>query len=243
MHEAATGAATAVGGNGNAQTAGALRAAAPFRDLPDAVFGAIVELAVVRNVRAGETVFTIGQYDGHEFYFVASGELKCARFDDGGEMLLQKIGRHEFFGLAAAVADAPRAEDESATLTAEAESTILCIEASAFRDVVAHRPSLSRALMLHFAREQAVASKSAVSSGAPERRIFAALLAMVERDAVSGEFRVARMPKHREIAEKAGAEEGAVANAVARLIQEGAARRDYPGLVIADMARLNRLAS
>jgi hypothetical protein len=51
------------------------------------------------------------------------------------------------------------------------------------------------------------------------------------------------MPKHRELAERAGADEAAAASAVAQLIQQGVARREYPGLVIADMAGLARLAS
>ncbi len=50
------------------------------------------------------------------------------------------------------------------------------------------------------------------------------------------------MPKHRELADEAGVEEALTAGAVASLIQQGVARRDYPGLVINDMARLNELA-
>ena len=75
----------------------------------------------------------------------------------------------------------------------------------------------------------------------PERRIFAALLEYVERDAVNGDWRISRMPKHRELAEKAGVDEAATAGAIAQLIQDGVARRDYPGLVIEDMAQLSRL--
>ena len=60
---------------------------------------------------------------------------------------------------------------------------------------------------------------------------------------MSGGFCIKRMPKHRELADEAGVEESFAANAVATLIQEGVARREYPGLLIDDMSRLNQLAS
>ena len=50
------------------------------------------------------------------------------------------------------------------------------------------------------------------------------------------------MPKHRELAERAGVEEAEAASAVAALIQDGVARRDYPALVINDIRRLSDLA-
>ena len=69
------------------------------------------------------------------------------------------------------------------------------------------------------------------------------LLECVARDPLSGVWRIEKMPKHRELADRAGVDEASAAGAVASLIQEGVAQRDYPGLVINDMSRLNTLAS
>ncbi|MBY0422404.1 MAG: Crp/Fnr family transcriptional regulator [Parvularculaceae bacterium] len=226
-----------------ARIAAALRATELFRDLPDAAVDAVAAAAVEKRVRAGEAVFTVGQHDGAEFHLVVKGRVRVAKPGDGGEMLIERFVEGSLFGLAGAVADWTSPADHQATMTAEIDTEIACIDAAAFREVIAQRPSLARTLMLHFARAVAAGPSLHRDDGAPERRIFAALLKEVERDPLSGDWKVPRMPKHRELAERAGADESTVANAVARLINDGAARRDYPGLVIVDMARLNRLAS
>ncbi len=221
----------------------ALASAPLFADLPEPVLTAIASASVGRRVREGEALFTVGQYDGQEFYYVAAGRLKVSRASVKGAMLFEHVAKGDFFGIAAAVAGAAEDSAQGATMTAETEAQVVCIESAAFRAVVAQRPSLVKSLMLHFAAALVAAPKWREEDAAPERRIFAALMAHVERDAETGEWRIARMPKHRELAEKAGTEEAGVAAAVARLIQDGTARRDYPGLVIVDIQSLSRLAS
>lgn len=221
----------------------ALSAAPIFAELPEAVLKAIAAAAVERRLKAGELLFTVGQYDGQEFYYVVEGRLKIARASSKGAMLIEYSAQGDFFGLAAAIAAAVEESGSSATATAETESFVLCLESAAFRAIVAQKPSLTKSLMHHFASALVAAPKWRDEDTAPERRIFAALMEHVERDQATGEWRVARMPKHRELAEKTGTEEADVAAAVARLIQDGSARRDYPGLVIVDMQSLTRLAS
>lgn len=221
----------------------ALSAAPLFADLPAAALKSIAAAALEKRIRAGETLFTVGQYDGQEFYLVVSGRLKVARASDKGAMLIERASAGDFFGLAAAVAGAAEDSAQTATMTADEDSHVICIESASFRAVVAQRPSLAKSLMQHFAAALVAAPKWREEDTAPERRIFAALMEHVERDAQSGEWRVARMPRHRELAEKAGTDEADVAAAVAKLIQEGGAKRDYPGLVIVDIQNLSRLAS
>ncbi|MBB5517977.1 Crp/Fnr family transcriptional regulator [Amphiplicatus metriothermophilus] len=226
--------------------AAALAAASPFADLPPAVVKAVAEISQARFYNAGEAVFSLGQYDGDEFFLVKSGRLKAASADpESGALLIDELPAGEFFGLAeAVVGEETAAGGRHLTLTAEIDSTVVAIDAAGFRAVVAQRPSLTRNLMLYFARALAATAQAGpVQDSAPERRVFAALLEYVERDAVSGLWRIPRMPRHRELAEKAGADEAATAGAIALLIQEGVARRDYPGLIIDDIAELNRLAS
>lgn len=225
--------------------AGALiKSAAIFSDLPPSVLAALGDISRVRRYAKGEPVFSFGQFDGAEFFFAASGRLKAAIADASGAMLFESVLAGQFFALAEAVAGVENSRAHNATLTAEEDSQVLSIDALGFAEIVSQRPSLTRNLMQHFARELAAGgSAGAPTETTPERRVFAALMRYVERDAVSGDWRIPKMPKHREIAEASGVDEPSAAAAIALLIQEGVARREYPGLIIADMTRFGRLAA
>lgn len=221
----------------------AIASTAPFRDLPEPVVQALADAASIRSYAAGEAVFAIGQYDGSEFLIVRSGRIKAAQADaKSGAMLFEDMLEGEIFGLPIAVSDVDSAALARISLTAERDSVVVAVDAAALREAAAQRPSLVRCLMLHFAERLTGESRRAEQEGAPERRVYAALSGYIERDAVTAEWRIPRMPKHRELADRADVEEADAANAVAKLIQSGVARRDYPGLVIDDIAQLNRLA-
>lgn len=221
-----------------------LKTVAPFNTLPDAVLEAVSEISELRSYLAGEVVFALGQFDGSEFFLVRSGRLRASCADaESGSMLFEDFGKGQLFGLAEAVASDENPRAGALTLAVEEDADLIAIDAAGFRAIVGQRPSLTRSLMQYFAAALVRASSPAPAESSAERRVFAALIEYVERDAVSGDWRVPKMPKHRELAEKAGADETAAASAVAQLIQQGVARRDYPGLVIADMAGLTRLAS
>lgn len=224
--------------------AAALATAAPFADLPQPVLKAIGDISLERVFTAGETIVSLGQYDGGEFYFVLREKLKAAFADEATRaMLIEEVSQGRFFGLADAVAETASGTAERLTLTAEMDSTVLSIESAPFRSIVAQRPSLTRALMHYFARALSAYGFRETQGDSPVRRVFAALMEHIERDAITGAWRIARMPKHRELAEQAGTDESVAATAVAQLIQDGVASRDYPGLIIADMAEFSRLAN
>lgn len=224
-----------------ADARGLVAAAAIFADLPASDIDAIADASRIRRFGAGETVFSTGQFDGSEIIFVASGVLKSAQADPrSGSMVVEAIGAGACFALALAAISPDGCRFGEATITAEAPTLALFIDAEAMRARVAQSPLLARALLLHFAKA-ALGAGSAEESG-PERRVFAAIASLVRRDAVAATWRIDRMPKHRDLADLANVAESDAASAVARLISSGVARRDYPGLVIDDMAQLNRLA-
>lgn len=221
-----------------------IKTASLFADLPASVIDALSETAERRNYRKGEPVFALGQFDGAEFYFVATGRLRAAIAEENGSMVVEDVFAGQFYALAESIAGPERSRAERATLTAEEDSEVLSIDSDAFRAVVAQRPSLTKNLMQHFAKALcAGASANPPSEATPERRVFAALMRYIERDSVNGEWRIPKMPKHREIAEASGVDEPSAAAAIAHLIQEGVARREYPGLVIADITKFGRLAA
>lgn len=222
----------------------ALSSAEPFAGLPASVLKQIAGIAETRTYLAGEIILAPGQDDG-EFFFVVTGRLKASCSDsESGSMLVEEVGAGGFLGLVEALAPEASRMSENMTVSAEADSTVLAINCEAFSALVAKRPSLSRNLAKSFAATLAQARfRSAADDSSPQRRVFTVLMEYIVRDAISGSWRIPQMPKHRELAEKAGAEEHDAADAVARLIREGVARRDYPGLIIDDMAQLTRLAS
>lgn len=217
----------------------------PFADLPDTVAGAIAEVSQLRNYSQGETIYSLGQYDGGEILVVVEGSIKATLADpETGAMIINVIASTEVFGLAAAIAGTEEADAEQLTLTAEQDAKIVALDVEAFRVIVAQRPSLTRNLMHYFAKGLSGARFQRDSQeSSPERSIYAALMEYVERDAITANWRIVKMPKHRELAEKVDTDEALVASAVAQLIQDGVVERDYPGLIISDITQLNKLAS
>ncbi len=217
----------------------------PFQDLPEAVLSSLCEHSERRAYGAGQTVFSLGQYDGGEFVVVLSGALKVSVIDAAtGAMLIEAVPSGGIFGLEIAVSDSDAAMFAQIAVTAEKDAELIAIDAAEFKSLAAGRPSLMRNIASYLA-EQLVAHRfsALMTQSAPERRIYTVLLECVSRDAVTGVWRIERMPKHRELADRAGVDEPSAAEAVAVLIQEGVAQRDYPGLIVNDMARLNKLAS
>jgi CRP-like cAMP-binding protein len=220
----------------------AIAASAVFRELPEQVIMALSEASSIRDYSAGETIFAMGQFDGSEFLIVHSGKIKAAHADQKtGAMLFEDVSAGEPFGLPMAALGGDTRHSAAISLTAERDSKVIAIDAEALREMLAHRPSLTRNLMIYFAR-RLVGDGRTSEEHSPERRVYAALCSYIERDAVSAEWRIARMPKHRELADRADVDEADAASAVAKLIQSGVARRNYPGLIIDDITQLNRLA-
>ena len=216
-----------------------------FKDLPAPVMEAISAACDSRCYDAGQTVFSAGQYDAGEFFVISSGRMRISLVDaESGAMVIEEFGEGDIFGLELALGDAPADLYQTLAVTAEEDLSLIGVDAAAFRALAGQRPSLMRNVATHLAKALSATRFKAISAeAAPRPRIYAALLQFVERDAMSGEWRIQQMPKHRELADKAGVEEAVTADAVAALIQEGVARRDYPGMVINDMGRLNELAS
>lgn len=223
----------------------ALGKVAPFQDLPDAVLSLLYDHSERRSYSAGQTVFSLGQYDGGEFLVVLSGGLKVSVADGAtGAMLIEDVPEAGVFGLEIALSEPDPSLFQQIAVTADQDSDLIVIDAAEFKSLAAGRPSLMRNIAIFLAQQLfSQRFRTLAPQSAPERRIYSVLLECVARDAVSGLWRIARMPKHRELADRAGVDEADAAAAVAALIQDNVAQRDYPGLIVNDMARLNQLAS
>ena len=215
-----------------------------FEDLPVAALEEFAVAGIRRDVGAGETVFTMNQYDGEELHCILKGEAQLTGVAaETGELAVEDLAAGDIVGLEFVLGN--REEQAYQTgLVATSDLRIFTIDSEVVRQAVKKKPAVARAFLGSFAR-QLLRSRTArdLPKADPQQRIIAALFDMVERDkADASVWRIAAMPKHRELGEIAGATEVEAAEAVARLISEGIARRDYPGLVIADYNKLHALA-
>lgn len=224
-----------------------LLTAGPFAELSDEDVSAIEAITFENVYQAGETIYSLGQFDGSEFFVVLDGVLKVSQSDpETGDMLIDQYSKGSIFGLAQTMAElgGPDSAGDPAglTLLASTDLTVAVVDAAAFRQLAEERATLTRSLMIYFAARLALGARRNESDASPERSVYVTLLKLVERDDASGEWRINRLPKHRELAEQAGAEDAVAAQAIAKIIQDGIAKRDYPGMIITDMQALNRLA-
>ncbi len=228
-----------------ARIIGRLKEAAPFQELPETVLTTIAEISDIRTYADNETIAAMGQFDASEFFLVLAGALKACRVDpESGAMVFEEKPGDSLFGLAEALTGDAQTGVDSISLTAQTDTEILAIDAETFRQIVAQRPTLTRNLMLYFANLVASGALRAVSAEAsPEQRVYSALLEFVELAGPAGPWQVEKMPKHRELAERAGVDESLAAQAIATIIQDGVARRNYPGLIVDDIDRLKTLAA
>ncbi len=222
----------------------ALSTMSPFQDLSPVVRESLYETSDKRQYSAGQTVYSLGQYDGGEFFIVMAGRLRVTLVDgDTGAMIIEEFGPKSIFGLEFALIEDGADLCQRLAVTAEEDVDIIAVDAAAFRLLANGRPSLMRNIAVYFANGlSALRFKAPAIDQPSEKQVYAALLEFIERDAVTGQWRIPKMPKHRELAQRAGVDESIAAAAVAELIQDEVALRDYPGLIVININELERLA-
>ena len=223
----------------------ALSTMPPFQDLSPAVRSSLYENADKRQYSAGQSVYSLGQYDGGEFFIVMSGRLRVTLIDgDTGAMMIEEFGPKSIFGLEFALIENGSDLCQKLAVTAEADVDLIAVEAAPFRMLANGRPSLMRNIAVYFANcLSTMRFRSPALEQPSEKQVFAALLDFVERDEITGQWRIPKMPRHRELAHRAGVDEAIAAEAVATLIQDKVALRDYPGLIVINMNELEKLAN
>lgn len=195
----------------------------------------------------GDIIVSAGSGDS-EVWLVVQGAVRLARstgpdgrivysdIDAGGQ-----FGEMAFFGV----------DDAGLTAIAREGCLLAAMPEAVFVELLGREESVSRALLCQYAnllrhRDAASAAASATVPGATgTQRIYGELLALAEPRMGQGELKaglfIARMPRHRELADRLATTEEVVAGAVAELVRLGIAEREYPGLLICDEAALRSL--
>lgn len=207
---------------------GSLRAFAPFAEAAEAPLQRLAQAAEWRRVAPGQAF----ELSADAVLVCVSGLVRLiggARFQDvpGGEIrfLEEAVARRSVPACAGA---------------ALYESVFAAIPAAAIAEEAAPGRSLAAPLAAYFASR--LVREERGDDESPARKLYGQLAMLAQPNGADGFWKIAKMPRHRELAASAGMSEEDAANAVAHLISTGVARRDFPGLEIIDYESLRRLS-
>lgn len=190
--------------------------------------------------QAGDTVVASGYFDGSLLYGILSGRARIVKpAVKAGDFEVVEGTVGDIVGLAELLAY--REQSPSGLgMTALSDLELLLIDGELLLERAEDTPELSKALVSYAARQWLEAGRTAESEAHRDRRLLRHLLSLAERQ---GErFVISDMPRHAQLAEQCGVTDRDAAAAIATLIEKGIVRRDYPSLVIEDMAALRASA-
>lgn len=188
-----------------------------------------------------------GDLDG--VVFVVEGSVRLARsMGSAGRIAYTDVNVGGQFGEMAAFG----VTETGLTAVAREKGLIATLSETRFLELISREESVSRALLCQYARLLRAKETGAplpgaadgVSEGTGAQRVYKELLALAEpqRDEAGGEnLRIDRLPRHRALAARVDTTEEVVARAIAELVRAGVAKRDYPGLIVADEAALRAM--
>jgi len=235
--------------NSTQKMVGGLREVSIFSDLSPKELALLAAECAWRKFERGDIIVSAEQGAGdREVHFVVRGGVRLARptsvngriaytdIEAGGQ-----FGEMSFFGV----------EDSGLTVIAREDCVLAIMPEDVFVEVLGREESVSRALLTQYARRlrqrdaASVAASTSVPGTTAAQRVYGELLALGEprlpnAGAKPGLF-IARLPRHRELADRLSTTEEVVASAIADLIRLGIAEREYPGLLITDEAAMRNL--
>lgn len=142
--------------------------------------------------------------------------------------------------------------DPDLTVVAREDGLLAILPQTRFEELLTREESVSRALLFQYAHRlrsgrDAEPDDRSSSDGSlsGEQRVYGELISLAEPRAGDegkpGGLFVARLPRHRELASRLFTTEEVVARAIAGLVRDGVAVREYPGLFIRDEQILRHL--
>jgi CRP-like cAMP-binding protein len=230
-----------------ADNARSLRDIRIFADLAPKELALLAAECAWHHFNNGDVVQSAGRGDTHgEVMFVVCGSVRLARpMGPSGRIVYKDVeaggqfGEMSLFGV----------NEDDLTVISREDSVLAVMHEATFMDLLGREESVSRALLCQYAtllrlRENATAAEE-IPGATGAQRVYGELLSLAEPRAAAGDkgpgLFVARLPRHRELADRLSTTEEVVAAAIAELVRRGIAQRDYPGLFIADEIALRGL--
>lgn len=213
-----------------------------FRDLTPKKREALTAMCTIRRYAAGDVVVPATVEGAGEVAFVLEGEVRVATAKGDGECIMfEDLGVGDSYGALHAIDP----KIPLGSVIARTDCRLGILPGAEFLRVLAQNGKAAIALIRQLTEQLAELShraEAAQGAGNYVQRIYAELLRLAEPPAEGEEnWRVAAMPRHRDLAEMAQTEEEKVTAAVAHLLRAGLARRRFPGLELTDPARLRAL--
>lgn len=132
----------------NAADLAFLRTVFLLKDLSEPDLAALSLSLRDRRVKKGEVLFREGD-PGHELYLIREGTVIVSKLVTGRvEQVLARIGVGEVFGEMSLFDEAPR----SATIQAETDSVLLCLDREGLRRLIETRPRAAAAFLFRLVR-------------------------------------------------------------------------------------------
>lgn len=132
----------------NAADLAFLRTVFLLKDLSEPDLAALSLSLRDRRVKKGEVLFREGD-PGHELYLIREGTVIVSKLVTGRvEQVLARIGVGEVFGEMSLFDEAPR----SATIQAEIDSVLFCLDRESLRRLIETRPRAAAAFLFRLVR-------------------------------------------------------------------------------------------
>lgn len=213
-----------------------------FRGLPAEDQRRIEAIATLRDMPRGEVVWSAGD-TAETLTLIVNGRVKIVRHGAGGDVILEIFGRGEPLG---AVAVYNRIPYPATAITME-PTTLLCLPASEWFDLLERRPDLSRGLIVELTRlNMSLARKVEEMRGQRvEVRIAQLFLGLADRSgrpAAEGGVEIPISLSRQEVAELVGTTVETAIRTLSRWNREGLLITGERRFVVPALERLRAIA-
>lgn len=211
-----------------------------FEQASDEMLDQLVPLTDYESYAAGDTVLSMGQFDGSLLIGLVDGKAQLTKTGaTAGDLDMEVVTGGRLIGLSSALSHQQNTP-LPISMVASTHIDVVMIETEGLRRLIRSHVDLAAMLVRFFAQEVVRLEAPDDDQIGPERRVFRQILSLVRRE---GErFYIPEMPRHAALAEAAGVSDRAAAAAIATLISDGIAQRDYPGMDIISMEALRSAA-
>lgn len=179
--------------------------------------------------------------DDRDLYLIVAGRVRVTTYSAGGrQVTFRDIGAGDYFGEVAAIDGEPRSADVIAL-----ESTLVAsMPPAVFWRLAREEPLVAERMLLRLASLVRGLSERVIdlSTLGVQNRIYAELLRLARETGITGNAaRIEPAPKHADIASRVSTYREQVTRELSALVKMGILERGDHGLVIRDVARLERL--
>ena len=178
--------------------------------------------------------------ESHNVFLIQSGRVRVIlRIATGREVILGEFADGEFFGELAAIDGTTR----SANVTAMVNTRLLTLPRSAFLSILREAPDVSLQLMRSMSSLiRSLNTRLAEHAFLPAKyRLYSELIRLSKpRKGHDSQRIVTPPPIQLELAERIGCRREVVSREIAKMEREKVLERSRGGLILADMAELNR---